>query len=29
MKLADALIQALVDLGVQQAFGVPGDFALP
>ena len=29
MKLADALIQALVDHGVQQAFGIPGDFALP
>jgi indolepyruvate decarboxylase len=29
MKLADALIQALVDHGVQQVFGVPGDFALP
>mgnify|MGYP006173021789 CR=1 FL=1 len=29
MKLADALLQALVDHGVQQAFGIPGDFALP
>ena len=25
MKLADALIQALVDHGVQQVFGIPGD----
>ncbi len=29
MKFADALIQALVDHGVQQVFGIPGDFALP
>lgn len=29
MKLADALIQALADHGVQQVFGIPGDFALP
>ncbi len=29
MKLADALFQALADHGVQQIFGIPGDFALP
>jgi indolepyruvate decarboxylase len=29
MKLADALFQGLVDHGVQQMFGIPGDFALP
>jgi indolepyruvate decarboxylase len=29
MKLADVLIQALAEHGVQQVFGVPGDFALP
>jgi indolepyruvate decarboxylase len=29
MRLADALFQALADHGVQQVFGIPGDFALP
>ncbi|HET7203204.1 MAG TPA: indolepyruvate/phenylpyruvate decarboxylase [Steroidobacteraceae bacterium] len=29
MRLADALFQALADHGVQQIFGIPGDFALP
>ncbi|HET9694775.1 MAG TPA: indolepyruvate/phenylpyruvate decarboxylase [Steroidobacteraceae bacterium] len=29
MKLAEALLQALADHGVQQLFGLPGDFALP
>ena len=29
MKLAEALLQGLLDHGVQQLFGIPGDFALP
>ena len=29
MKLAEALLQGLADHGVQQLFGIPGDFALP
>ena len=29
MRLADALLQGLVDHGVQRIFGIPGDFALP
>jgi indolepyruvate decarboxylase len=29
MKLAEALFRGLADHGVQQVFGIPGDFALP
>ena len=29
MTLADALLQALLDHGVREIFGIPGDFALP
>ena len=29
MRLADALLQGMVDHGVERIFGIPGDFALP